>query len=49
LKVLDHCPFLLGKNIDKIFEEINSLYSGSYEDYKEKSKTFKDFLKLLRI
>lgn len=43
------CPFLLGKPIDEIFKEINNLYSGSYEDYKEKSKTFKDFLKLLRI
>lgn len=44
-----YCPFLLGKSIDKIFKEINNLYSGSYEDYKEKSKKFEDFLKLLRI
>lgn len=44
-----YCPFILGKPIDKMFEEINNLYSGSYEEYKEKSKTFKDFLKLLRI
>lgn len=44
-----YCPFLLGKSIDKIFTEINNLYSESYEDYKEKSKTFKDFLKLLKI
>lgn len=44
-----YCPFILEKSIDKIFKEINNLYSGSYEDYKEKSKTFKDFLKLLWI
>lgn len=44
-----YCPFILEKSIDKIFKEINNLYSGSYEDYKEKSKTFKDFLKLLEI
>lgn len=44
-----YCPFILGKPIDKMFEEINNLYSGSYEDYKEKSKDFKDFIKLLQI
>lgn len=44
-----YCPFILGKSIDEMFKEINNLYSGSYEDYKEKSKTFKDFLKLLWI
>lgn len=44
-----YCPFILEKSIDKIFKEINNLYSGSYEDYKEKSKTFKDFLKVLEI
>lgn len=44
-----YCPFIFEKSIDKIFKEINNLYSGSYEDYKEKSKTFKDFLKLLQI
>ena len=44
-----YCPFILEKSIEKIFKEINNLYSGSYEDYKEKSKTFKDFLKLLWI
>lgn len=44
-----YCPFIFEKSIDKIFKEINNLYSGSYEDYKEKSKIFKDFIKLLRI
>lgn len=44
-----YCPFILEKSIDKIFKEINNLYSGSYEDYKEKSKIFKDFLKVLEI
>lgn len=44
-----YCPFILEKSIDKIFKEINNLYSGSYEDYKEKSKIFKDFLKFLEI
>lgn len=44
-----YCPFILEKSFDKIFKEINNLYSGSYEDYKEKSKTFKDFLKVLEI
>ncbi len=44
-----YCPFILEKSIDKIFKEINNLYSGSYEDYQEKSKIFKDFIKLLKI
>lgn len=38
-----YCPFILEKSIDKIFKEINNLYSGSYEDYKKNQKLLKIF------